>query len=136
MRILAGMTWGCLSFLILFPVGIFIWAAGEKHRRAALPPEELKTLEAEENYGPLDEKLECIFCHSKNGVRARSLNGSLEELMSGEDFIRSKHWKSEPIVALLNPKEYIDPLELQKIQTVKAHCMNCGNDWELFAPDQ
>ena len=130
---LCVMNWGCLSFLILFPAGIFIWAAGEMRRRKAMPPEKLNNLEAEEDFGPINEKLECIFCHSKNSVRVRR---SLEELMSGGASIRSNHWESDPIVALLNPKEYIDPLELQKIKTMKAHCMNCGNDWEMFKPDE
>ena len=59
---LCDMNWGCLSFLILFPIGILIWAAGEKRRRVALPPDELKKLEDEENYGPIDPKMECFLC--------------------------------------------------------------------------
>jgi len=65
------MNWGCLSFLILFPVGILIWARGEMRRRMSMPPEELAKLEADEDYGPIDPKLECIFCHSKNCVRTQ-----------------------------------------------------------------
>ncbi len=66
-------NWGGLRFfLLLFPAGIFIWAAGERRRRAAMPPGALNQLEAEENYGPIDKKLECMFCHSKNCVRTET----------------------------------------------------------------
>jgi len=53
--VLCGTNWGCLSFLILFPAGIFIWAAGEMRRRASMPKEELEKLEAEEKYGHIDD---------------------------------------------------------------------------------
>ena len=133
---LRDMNWGCLSFLILFPAGIFIWAAGERRRRAALPPEELKNLEADEDFGSIDEKLECIFCHFTKCVRVRPLTGSLEELVSCETSARFEEWRHKPLVALLAPEEYLDPIELRKIKTVKAHCMNCGNSWEMFPPEE
>lgn len=116
---LRGMNWGCLSFLILFPAGIFIWAAGERRRRAALPPEELKKLEAEEEYGPIDPKLECVFCKHRNCVRVVSP-------------------EQPPLIAdllplALNP----DNPQLPEIeQYCKAHCMNCGNEWEMFPPKE
>ena len=113
------MNWGCLSFLILFPAGIFIWVRGEMRRRNALPPEELKKLEAEEDYGPIDEKLECIFCHSKNCVRTRI---PLKEICY-ENMGRSK-------------QEWIDRQTVPEKKTVKAYCMNCNNSWEMFLPEE
>lgn len=123
---LDNMNWGCLSFIVLFPAGIFIWAAGERRRRAALPPEELKKLEAEEDYGPIDEKLECIFCHSKNCVRTRKETC----------YVEGGHDKNSPASILdlcTIAAARTRPLEEDRI---KAHCMNCGDDWERFSPDQ
>jgi hypothetical protein len=129
-----GMNWGCLSFLILFPAGILIWARGEMRRRMAMPPEELAKLEADEDYGPIDEKLECIFCHSKNCVRTQSNTRSLKETFSNDNLIKAHSWRSEPLVALFAPKEYDDPLQIKEIS--KAHCMKCGNDWEFYPPEE
>jgi|GEM_PF-4252558 len=115
---LRGMNWGCLSFLILFPAGIFIWAAGERRRRAALPKAALEKLEAEEKYGHIDDKLECIFCHSKNCVR----------MIPPEQ---------PPLVAdLLPPLNPVTATLPEIDEYCKAHCMNCGNDWEMLPPDQ
>lgn len=99
-------NWGCLSFFLLFlPAGILIWAAGERRRRAALPPDELKKLEDEEDYGLIDENLECIFCHSKNGVRTQTL-GSL--------------------IDALDPSE-LNPDKKTRWRPLKARCMHCGS---------
>ena len=113
------MNWGCLSFIILFPVGIFIWAAGERQRRAALPLEELKKLEAEEDFGPIDEKLKCIFCHSKNCVREKI---SLEDLVYENSHRSYQEWANLKTV----PQKEI----------FNAHCMNCGNSWQRFALEE
>ncbi|MCC7299911.1 MAG: hypothetical protein IT583_02400 [Verrucomicrobia bacterium] len=119
------MNWGCLSFLILFPAGIFIWAAGERRRRAAMPPEELKELEAEEKYGHIDDKLECIFCHSKNCVRTK-----LEAVYEDGTDANS----SEGIVLLLtsSTRNGTPP----KDEYIKARCMNCNSYWNMFPETQ
>jgi hypothetical protein len=133
-KIVGGMNWGCLSFLILFPTGIFIWAAGERRRRAALPPDELKKLEDEEDYGPIDEKMECIFCHSKNCVRTRHTihlrSASFTEIIPPD----------HPINHMLG-KDQMGNMTIQEAHSgqlnfLTAHCMNCTNDWEMFPPDQ
>jgi hypothetical protein len=111
---LGGMNWGCLTFLILFPAGIFIWAAGEMRRRKALPPEELKELEADEKYGAIDPELECIFCHSKNCVRAQTIE-SLNDIFNA----------GEP-----------SPDKKTRWRPVKTHCMDCGSHWEMFPPEE
>lgn len=113
------MNWGCLSFLILFPAGIFIWAKGEMRRRSALPPEELKNLEADEDFGSIDPKLECVFCKHRNCVRV-----IIPE--------------QPPLIAdllplALTPKNPWLP-EIEKY--CKVHCMNCGNDGEIFPADE
>ena len=125
---LRGMSWGFLSFIILFPAGIFIWAAGEKRRRDAMPPEELKELEADEDYGPIDPKLECIFCHSKNCVRTQSL-GSLSDIMSEDRLEAAANYR------FCGPFAGLPLAEKPSSQTLKAHCMNCGNDWEFYLPE-
>lgn len=111
------MNWGCLSFIILFPVGIFIWARGEQRRRAALPTEELQKLEAEEDYGPIDENLECIFCHSRNCVRAEL---SLEDKLY-EDLKRSRQEWANLQFGYTSEKNIF-----------KAYCMKCRNNWEFY----
>lgn len=128
------MNMGCLSFLVLFPVGIFIWARGEMRRRNAMPSEELANLEADEDYGPIDEKLECIFCHSKNCVRTQSITRSLEEAFSNDNLIKARSWRRDPLVAIFAPKEYEDPLQIKEIS--KAHCMKCENNWEFYPPEE
>ncbi len=127
---LRDMNMGCLSFLILFPAGIFIWAAGEKQRRDALPPEELKKLEAEEDYGPLDEKLECIFCHSKNCVRAQN-----------EDYYIGGPEKNSPagltyLMTLAAVDRHIAARMVKTEKRAFAHCMKCSNTWEMYLPDE
>jgi hypothetical protein len=132
---LCGMNLGCLSFLILFPVGIFIWARGEVRRRNAMPPEELAKLEAEEAYGPLDEKLECIFCHSKNCVRTTKTVERIGSpgLVISKENVRPWDIGNSPGKEL----EWMAQREfLRTAQFIKAHCMNCGNDWEMFPPEE
>lgn len=119
------MNSGCLSFIILFPAGIFIWVAGENRRRASLPPDELKKLQAEEDYGSINEKLECIFCHSKNCVRTRP-NALLED---GADANSPKG-----IYILMTSSTRSGPPSKEKY--VAAHCMKCGSYWDMFPPDQ
>ena len=123
---LCGMNWGCLTFLILFPVGIFIWAVGEKRRRDAMPPEELEKLEADEDYGPIDPKLECIFCHSKKCVRTRKETC----------YVEGCHDKNSPAGFLDLCTIAVARSKPQEEDRIKVHCMNCGNDWEMFAPDE
>ncbi|MFA6172325.1 MAG: hypothetical protein WC701_01445 [Kiritimatiellales bacterium] len=107
---LCGMNWGCLSFLILFPVGIVIWAAGERRRRAAMPTDALNKLEAEEDYGPIDEKLECIFCHSKNCVRSQAAH-------------------------FIQPPAHVTEKNIEA-RIRQAHCISCGSHWEMFPPEE
>ena len=126
---LRGMSWGFLSFIILLPAGIFIWAAGEKRRRDAMPPEELEKLEADEDYGSIDEKLECIFCHSKNCVRTQSL-GSLSDVVSEDRLKAAGKFMLWGTVALMNQSQSLSR------QTLKAHCMNCKNDWEFYSAEE
>jgi len=116
---LGDMNWGCLSFIILFPAGIFIWAAGERRRRAAMPPEELKNLEDEERYGEINEPVECIYCHQKNCVR------TITELREG-DLDNVTPYVHSRIAIGLAVKEALIGEEF-----VKAHCMNCGSHWIL-----
>jgi hypothetical protein len=119
------MNWGCLSFLILFPAGVFIWAAGERRRRAAMPLKELQKLEAEEDYGPIDENLECIFCHSKNCVRTKNE-------ASYEDGTDANSPQGIVLLMTCTTRGGTPP----KDEYIKAHCMHCGNHWEMFLPDQ
>jgi len=123
---LRGMNWGCLTFLILFPAGIFIWARGEQRRRAALPPEELKKLEAEEDYGPIDKKLECIFCHYKNCVRTK------KEIR----YIEGGHDKNSPAGFLDLCTIAVARSKPQEEDLIKLHCINCGNSWQMFPPEE
>ncbi len=119
------MNLGCLSFLILFPVGILIWARGEMRRRMSMPPEELAKLEAEEEYGLIDEKLECIFCHSKNCVRTQ-----IEALYEDGTDAHSPQGLATLITCTTRggppPKD----------EHIKAHCMRCDSHWNMFPPDQ
>ncbi len=116
---LGNMNWGCLSFIFLFPAGIFIWVAGERRRRAALPPAELKKLEDEENFGFINAELECIYCHQKGSIRTKT------ELREGDlnnvtPYIHSHVAIGLAVKAALIGEEF-----------VKAHCMNCGSHWIL-----
>lgn len=122
---LRGMNWGCLSFLILFPVGILIWARGEHRRRMSMPPEELEKLEAEEDYGPIDENLECIFCHSKNCVRTQ-----LKALYA--DGTDANSPQGLAVLLTCSTRGGTPP----KDEHITAHCMNCGAYWNMFPPDQ
>ncbi len=131
------MNWGCLSFLILFPAGIFIWAAGERRRRAALPPEELKNLEADEDFGSIAAKLECIFCHSKNCVRTRNktyYTGDPRNILSPENFPKN-YWRVTDHPAAIPVAMTIREMSKHE-DYIHAHCMNCGNDWEMFPPKE
>jgi hypothetical protein len=123
---LGGMNnWGCLSFFLLFlPAGILIWAAGERRRRTALPPDELKKLEDEEDYGLIDENLECIFCHSKNCVRAK-----IEALY--EDGTDAHSPQGIALLMTCTTRGGTPP----KDEHIKAQCMNCGSYWNMFPPD-
>ncbi|MCU0856934.1 MAG: hypothetical protein MUC65_00830 [Pontiellaceae bacterium] len=98
-----------------------------------MPPEELKNLEDEEKFGPINEKLNCIFCHSKNCVRTSLFTYSIEGLFSEDNLLKRNDWRNSLIGAFFNPKEYVDPLQTK--ETLKAHCMKCGSHWELFAPE-
>lgn len=134
---LRGMNWGCLTFLILFPAGIFIWAAGEKRRRDALPKDELQKLEDDEDYGDIDPELECIFCHSKNCVRTQKTtyyDGDPRNILSPDNLPKNV-WRAGdcpeaiPIFMAIN--------EMSKHEHyIRAHCMNCGNSWEMFPPKE
>ena len=119
------MSWGFLSFIILLLAGIFIWAAGEKRRRDTMPPEELKELEADEDYGSIDEKLECIFCHSKNCVRTK-----LEALY--EDGTDANSPEGIALLLTSSTRGGTPP----KDELIKAHCMNCGSYWNMFPEKQ
>lgn len=104
------MNWGCLSFIILFPVGLIIWAKGEMRRRKAMPPAELEKLEAEEKHGEFESAIECIYCHSKNCIR-----------------IRHTYFFQLPAhVAEKNIEARI----------MDAHCMKCGSHWDMFPPNE
>lgn len=133
---LCGMNMGCLSFLILFPAGIFIWARGEMRRRNAMPPEELAKLEADEDYGPIDEKLECIFCHSKNCVRTQKTTyytGDPRNILSLDNVPKNLYFTGNNPSAI---PAYMAAKEMSKHEHyIQAHCMNCGNDWEMFPPE-
>ena len=122
---LGGMNWGCLSFIILFPAGIFIWAAGERRRRAALPPEELKKLEDEENFGSINAELECIYCHQTNCVRTQ-----IETLY--EDGTDANSPKGI-VLLMTSSTRYGTP---PKDEHIVAHCMNCGSHWNKFLEEQ
>ncbi|MBM4152658.1 MAG: hypothetical protein FJ220_03935 [Kiritimatiellaceae bacterium] len=118
------MNWGCLSCLILFPVGFFIWVKNEVQRRNALPPNELKELEDEERYGKIDDDLECIFCHSKQCVRAEKKiyyrGGPDKNSLDGLLFYSA------------NQKKYS---EIREDVFLAAHCTKCGNTWEMHPPE-
>jgi hypothetical protein len=123
--------------LILFPVGILIWARGEMRRRMSMPPEELAKLEADEDYGPIDEKLECIFCHAGNCVRTQKITyytGDPRNILSQENFPRST-WRTG-----INPAAIpvmMTATEMSKHEHyIQAHCMKCGNTWEMFLPEE
>lgn len=130
------MNWGCLSFLILFPAGIFVWAAGEKRRRNAMPPDELKKLEDEEDYGEINPDIECIYCHSKNCVRTRSTTdfiGSPAHIMSEDNLKETRLYSLNPVRRL----KWMTHNELGRTAELwKARCMKCGSFWDMLPPEK
>lgn len=102
-----------------------------------MPPEELKELEADEDYGSIDSKLECIFCHSQNCVRTQKTTyytGDPRNILSPENLPKNV-WRAgdspEVIPIFMAAKEMS-----RHEHYIQAHCMNCNNGWEMFAPDE
>lgn len=129
------MNWGCLSFIILFPVGLIIWAKGEMRRRKAMPPAELEKLEAREQYGPINKNVTCPFCHAKDCIRTRKTIESIGSpaLMLSKDNLK-------PLDVLHNPLEQLEWMARRELSRtavfLNAHCMHCDNSWQMFPPEK
>jgi len=89
-----------------------------------MTPEQRKALEDEEQFGEIDEAIECIYCHKKNCVRTRTdfEHAIYESLSTGATMSPSS-------TAILTARSMENKRDL-----FKARCMKCGSYWDMFDP--
>jgi len=93
-----------------------------------LPPDELAKLEAEEKYGPINPEIRCIFCKTTGPVRYKQ----------EEHYVGGGPAKNSPeglgYLATIGIERHTAAIRAQCETRAFAHCMKCGNDWEMFPP--
>jgi transcription elongation factor Elf1 len=119
------MKFGCFLTLLLLPITLVIWVERERRRRAAMSPEERKARELEDQHGPIDETITCIYCKHNNCVRTRL---DIEEAL----FESLANAQINPISMTKNSARYI----ANKKDLLKAYCDHCGAYWDMYDPHQ
>lgn len=125
------MKFGCFLALLLLPVTMVIWTEKNRKRRAAIPPDQLKEMDDEVNYGPFDPNLQCIYCKNKGKVRRKQ-----EEYYINNGPAKNSTEGIKYLFALMAAGRYGARTAVRCEERCFAHCMNCENHWEILIKDQ
>ncbi|QHI68168.1 hypothetical protein [Tichowtungia aerotolerans] len=125
------MKFGCFLALLLLPITLVIQTERNRRRRAAIPPDQLKEMDEEVKYGPYAPNLKCIYCKTKGKVRRKREdyyvnNGPAKNSTEGVKYLFS----------LMGAGRYGAAGATKCEERCFAHCMNCGNHWEMLVKDQ
>lgn len=123
------MKFGCFLTLILFPIFLVIWTEKNRRRRAAIPPDQLKEMDDETDYGSFDPELKCIYCKTKGKVRRKQ-----EEYYVNNGPAKNSTEGIKYLFSLIAAGRYGARAAVRCEERCFAHCMNCGNHWEILVP--